>query len=69
MTNQYNEALLAHLPAKGIEVCQIPRLELEATPISASAVRAHLAAGEWDKLRALVPETTYAYLTEKFSAK
>ena len=69
MTNQYNEALLAHLPAKGIEVCQIPRLELGDTPISASAVRAHLAAGEWDKLRALVPETTYAYLTEKFSAK
>ena len=69
MTNQYNEALLAHLPAKGIEVCQIPRLELEATPISASAVRAHLAAGEWDKLRALVPETTYDYLAEKFSAK
>ena len=69
MTNQYNEALKAHLPAKGIDVCEIPRLEQGETPISASAVRAQLAAGAWDKLRTLVPETTYDYLAEKFSAK
>ena len=38
-TGQYNEALIAHLPEKGIELRQIQRLEENSTPISASAVR------------------------------
>ena len=49
MTNQYNEALLAHLPQKGISVRQIPRMELDGIPVSASAVR-----------KALVEENTEA---------
>lgn len=64
MTNQYNEALLAALPEKGIQVRQIKRLEQADTPVSASAVRAALAAGDMDALRQLVPETTYNYLKE-----
>ena len=64
MTNQYNEALLAALPKKGIQVRQIKRLEQADTPVSASAVRAALAAGDMDALRQLVPETTYNYLKE-----
>lgn len=65
MTNQYNEALLAALPDKGIDVRQIPRLEQEDIPVSASAVRAAMAAGDKEKLRRLVPETTYDYLIKE----
>lgn len=62
MTNQYNEALKAYLPQKGIALHEIPRLEQENTPISASAVRAHLQKGELEELEKLLPQTTYEYL-------
>lgn len=60
MTSSYNQALCKTLPECGVEVHVIPRLCREDTPISASAVRACLAAGE--DIRELVPETTYAYI-------
>ena len=62
MTGQYNEALKAHLPAKGIRLIEIPRLEKEGIPISASAVRAHLDKEDWGAIQKLVPPTTYHYL-------
>ena len=62
MTDQYNEALKANLPQRGITLEVIPRLEENGTPVSASAVRATLANPE--NLRQLVPETTYRYLEE-----
>lgn len=62
MTNQYNDALRLHLPEKGIELREIPRLEQDDTPVSASAVRAHLKDGNYEILKQLLPETTYAYL-------
>lgn len=62
MTDQYNEALKANLPQRGITLEVIPRLEENGTPVSASAVRATLADPEG--LRQLVPETTYHYLKE-----
>lgn len=62
MTDKYNTALKAHLPPQGIEVREIPRFEKSGTPVSASAVRAALAAGDWERLRHLVPETTYMHL-------
>lgn len=62
MTAQYNEALQQNLPARGVELCQIPRLEISGTPVSASAVRACLEQGDWDTLKTLLPETTYEYL-------
>lgn len=61
MTCSYNEALCKALPESGVEVHVIPRLCKGDTPISASAVRARLAAGE--DIQSLVPETTYLYLT------
>ena len=64
ITAQYNEALCKHLPGNGIELRQIPRLEQEKTPVSASAVRACLAQGDMEALRTLVPETTFNYLQE-----
>ncbi|MBR6792981.1 MAG: [Clostridia bacterium] len=62
LTAQYNAALREHLPQKGITLVEIPRLEREGTPISASAVRRHLADGEWEQLEKLVPPTTLNYL-------
>lgn len=62
LTDQYNQALLAHLPQRGIELKLIPRLELSGIPVSASAVRAHLQNGEQEQLKQLLPETTYEYL-------
>ena len=62
MTNQYNDALKAHLPGKGIELREIPRLTQEDTPVSASAVRTHLQSGNCNALQNLLPETTYKYL-------
>jgi [citrate (pro-3S)-lyase] ligase len=62
MTSQYNDALRAHLPGMGVELREIPRLEQEAVPVSASAVRQKLAQQDWQALRALVPDTTFQYL-------
>lgn len=64
MTSQYNDALKKYLPGNGIELREIPRLEMDHIPVSASAVRGLLQAGDFDALRALVPETTFAYLKQ-----
>lgn len=62
MTGQYNEALKAHLPERGIAVTEIPRLETNDAPISATAVRKAL--DEGTDFRHLVPDTTYQYLIQ-----
>lgn len=62
MTDLYNQALLAHLPPKGVEVCCIPRKETGGAPISATKVRSLLGTGQEEILRTLVPETTFEYL-------
>lgn len=62
MTKQYNAALEAYLPEKGIELRQIPRLESDGEPVSATTVRSCLQ--DIDTLRNLLPESTLAYLTE-----
>ena len=67
MTNQYNAALKAHLPSRGIELREIPRLEKDNTPVSASAVRAALATHDTATLEKFLPETTARYLQEKLS--
>lgn len=54
LTNLYNEALRRYLP---IELRELPRLEKNGAPISASTVRASL-----PHIQGLVPETTYTYL-------
>ncbi len=62
LTNRYNETLKDNLPLYGIELQEIPRLEQNGSPISASAVRAALITEDWDTVRNLVPETTFDYL-------
>ena len=62
MTDQYNRALEAYLPQKGIQLRLIPRKEGSEGPVSASTVRRKLAAGE--DVSHLVPETTLHYLKQ-----
>ncbi|MBQ8808041.1 MAG: [Clostridia bacterium] len=65
MTNQYNRALCENLPKHQIEVVEIPRLELEGTPVSASEVRKYIDNKNIEKVRELVPESTFNYVKEK----
>ena len=60
MTAQYNAALKENL--QKTVLVELPRLEAGSAPISASAVRKALDAGE--DIRNMVPETTYRYLTQ-----
>ncbi len=64
-TDLYNKALKQHLPAKGIEIKEIPRLELFASPVSASKVRKLIKEENFESVKALVPATTFDYLVEK----
>ncbi len=62
MTARYNEALKAHLPEAGIQLREVPRLEAEGAPISASRVRELLKQHDLAALAELLPETTVQYL-------
>lgn len=64
MTKQYNDTLRQYLPQQGIGLREIPRLQKDGVPVSASAVRALLEAGDADALSALVPETTLTRLKQ-----
>lgn len=65
VTETYNRAMERLLPEFGIEFTEFPRLCLEdGSPVSASAVRAALAAQDRDALQKLVPQTTFDYLSE-----
>jgi [citrate (pro-3S)-lyase] ligase len=62
MTDAYNAILKAQLPERGIAVTELPRLEKDGQPISASHVRSLLGQGQPDALRSLLPLTTFDYL-------
>lgn len=63
VTAAYNRLMHELLPPRGVEVCEIPRLEKEGAAVSASRVRALWKEKKWDELRPLVPEGTYRYLS------
>ena len=67
VTRQYNETMKKILPHYGVEFCEIPRKEFGDEPISASSVRAALKVGDFDKIRNLVPDTTFLYLRGRYS--
>lgn len=62
MTQQYNDALQQYLPARGVALRVLPRLEMGEMPVSASAVRALMDAGDVQALSCIVPETTFHYM-------
>lgn len=66
VTNQYNTTMKERLPLYGIEFRVIPRKESGDEVISASRVRRYLESGELEKIKSLVPVTTFEYLLEKY---
>lgn len=62
VTNTYNETMKKILPQYGIEVVIVPRKELDGKAISASTVREMIKADDIEKLKELVPQTTYDFL-------
>lgn len=65
VTDAYNQVLKASLPGGGVEVRELERKTTSGAPISASRVREKLAAGDWEGLAELLPETTLDYLRGK----
>ncbi len=66
VTRQYNDSMRTILRTYGIKVTELPRLEIDGVPISASRVRELSAAKDWAALKKLVPKTTFDYLREKY---
>lgn len=66
VTAQYNDCLKTELPDYGVAVTELPRLEIDGTAVSASTVRRALAAGDWQTVQKLTPETTWRYLQEVY---
>ena len=58
ITARYNQRMAEELPRYGIQLIQLPRKDA----ISASRVRAAMAAENWEEVRRLVPPSTYAKL-------
>ncbi len=68
VTNIYNNTLRDRLPQSGIELIEIPRIEEQGVPISASLIRDLLAKQDMAAVAALVPPTTLAYLRSEKGA-
>ena len=68
VTGLYNQIMAAQLPAAGIDCRVIHRKAVDGKAISASTVRQALQAGDWDKLKTLVPPTTLQYFTSPEAA-
>ena len=62
LTRNYNAAMKSILRQHGIDVVELPRVERDAQPISASVVRKLLASNDFWTARQLVPATTLPYL-------
>ena len=68
VTGLYNQIMQAELPKAGIDCVVIPRKQSDGRHISASTVRQHIQRGELDALKALLPESGYAYFTSADAA-
>lgn len=65
VTGAYNAAMAEKLPQAGVELVEVPRMEREGVAISATAVRALVAAGRWQDIRPLVPQATFDYFSQE----
>ena len=63
VTGIYNEIMKEKLPENGIQCVVVPRKEENGEVISASNVRQAIKDGELDKIKNLVPESTYKFFT------
>lgn len=62
VTKTYNDTMKEILPDYGIELVEIPRYSIGEAAISASMVRKLLKYKEFDRIRELVPKSTYDFL-------
>lgn len=62
VTRLYNDEMKSILPQFGITVEEIPRLETEGTPISASIVRKLLKEQRFTEMEKYLPDSTYKFL-------
>ena len=65
ITKQYNDGMRHILPQYGIEFVEIQRYSIDGNEVSASRVRKFLETGEYEKIKELVPQTTYDFLRKK----
>ena len=68
MTARYNALMHEVLGAYGVEVCELPRLEADGRPVSASSVRRMLDAGDLEGACRLCPGQVRWYLTGDVAA-
>ena len=64
VTSAYNQALHQLLPEYGVSLLEIPRLETNNTPVSATNVRKLIEEKNEEGIRALVPDSTFRYLKD-----
>lgn len=62
VTRTYNRVMRQVLPKSDVEVVEVPRLSVGHQIVSASKVRELIRKGEFSKIQALVPRTTYEFL-------
>lgn len=65
ITKQYNEGMRNILPQHGIEFVELPRFSVDGREISASLVRECIKKRDNEKIKTLVPPTTFEFLIEK----
>lgn len=65
VTAAYNRAMASALPQAGVELVEIPRLEQDGVPVSATAVRRLIADGRWREICPLVPQAAYDYFSRE----
>jgi [citrate (pro-3S)-lyase] ligase len=62
VTAAYNSVMKEELPKAGIGCVEVPRAELDGSPISASRVRQAIRDGDMDAARRMLPRNTYEYI-------
>ncbi len=68
VTGIYNEIMKEKLPENGIQCIVVPRKEENGEVISASNVRQAIKNGELEKIKNLVPDSTYKFFTSPAAA-
>ena len=68
VTGLYNQVMSEQLPKAGIRCVVVPRLEKAGTAVSASIVRKLIHDGQLERIRPLVPESTWNYFNSPEAA-
>lgn len=66
ITKQYNESMQKILPKYDVTFIEIPRAKSSQEVISASKVRKYIKEQNFEKIKQIVPKSTYLYLVKRF---